>query len=70
MSGEEVDDFEKAILITFAQNGVVDSNLKVSQSSTMPSFLALRPARAEPVHAFVPYFRCAYSDNENITSCF
>lgn len=29
MSGEEVDDFEKAILITFAQNGLVDSNLKV-----------------------------------------
>ncbi|CAL8470725.1 g10267 [Coccomyxa elongata] len=28
MSGEEVDDFEKAILITFAQNGLVDSNLK------------------------------------------
>ncbi len=30
MSGEEVDDFEKAILITFAQNGLVDSNLKVT----------------------------------------
>ncbi len=30
MSGEEADDFEKAILIVFAQNGLVDPGLKVS----------------------------------------
>ena len=30
MSGEEADDFEKAILIVFAQNGLVDPSLKVS----------------------------------------
>jgi hypothetical protein len=29
MPAEEADDFEKAILINFAQNGLVDDNLKV-----------------------------------------
>ena len=32
MGGEEADDFEKGILIVFAQNGLVDPNLKVGKT--------------------------------------
>lgn len=45
MNGEaEADDFEKAILIVFAQNGLVDPSLKVSDT---PPFSELQGV---PVH--------------------
>lgn len=36
MAGEEADDFEKAILIIFAQHDFVDPNLKVRRPGRSP----------------------------------